>query len=295
MHSKIIKLQQQGMKIARALNERANGLPWVLFNSINKTLLPDTAIMASAIAYISLFSLFPLILLSISLASFSFGSTVNQYETIQQLEFVAPALGQLLGENITQVIRTRGPVTGFALLSLVWSASTIFYTLTHTLNEIWNVEQRHSSWRIRGVAILFVLAFIGPTLFLISLAGSVIANIRFWLPDLILPLGPGISLLMTILLDVSLFMILYMILPHGTSTRREIFPGALGAGLLWEFAKRTFLSFVSTYITITNLVYGTLATIIAFLLWAYISSLIFIFGAYLSVSFWQLNHEPKQV
>ena len=277
------------MQAAQKINERANGFPWVLFNAINKTLLPDTAIMASAIAYISLFSLFPLIILSISLASFSFGSSVNQYETIRQLEFIAPALGQLLGENINQVIRTRGPVTGFALLSLIWSASTIFYTLTHTLNEIWNVEQRHSSWKIRGVAILFVLAFIGPALFLISLAGSVIANIRFWLPDLILPLGPGISLLMTILLDVALFMIVYMILPHGASTWRELLPGSVGAGLLWEFAKRTFLSFVSTYITITNLVYGTLATIIAFLFWAYISSLIFIFGAYLSLSYWQLR------
>ena len=290
----ITGLKQRVVKVAQTVNERANGFPWVLYNTVNKTLMPDTAIMASAIAYISLFSLFPLILLSISLASFSFGfAMMDQHETIKQLEFVAPALGQLLGQNIDQVIRTRGPVTGFALLSLIWSASTIFYTLTHTLNGIWNVEQRHSSWRIRGVAILFVLVFIGPTLFLISLAGSVIANIRFWLPDLILPFGYGISLLLTLLLDVLLFMILYMILPHGSASWREVFPGASGAGLLWEFAKRTFLSFVSTYISITNLVYGTVATIIAFLLWAYISSLIFIFGAYLSVSYWQLKQNPK--
>ena len=290
----ITGLKQRVVKVAQTVNERANGFPWVLYNTVNKTLMPDTAIMASAIAYISLFSLFPLILLSISLASFSFGfAMMDQHETIKQLEFVAPALGQLLGQNIDQVIRTRGPVTGFALLSLIWSASTIFYTLTHTLNGIWNVEQRHSSWRIRGVAILFVLVFIGPTLFLISLAGSVIANIRFWLPDLILPFGYGISLLLTLLLDVLLFMILYMILPHGSASWREVLPGASGAGLLWEFAKRTFLSFISTYISITNLVYGTVATIIAFLLWAYISSLIFIFGAYLSVSYWQLKQNPK--
>lgn len=290
----IAGLKQRVVKAAQTVNERANGFPWVVYNTVNKTLMPDTAIMASAIAYISLFSLFPLILLSISLASFSFGfATMNQHETIKQLEFVAPALGQLLGQNIDQVIRARGPVTGFALLSLIWSASTIFYTLTHTLNGIWNVEQRHSSWRIRGVAILFVLVFIGPTLFLISLAGSVIANIRFWLPDLILPFGYGISLFLTLLLDVLLFMILYMILPHGSASWREVLPGAGGAGLLWEFAKRTFLSFVSTYISITNLVYGTVATIIAFLLWAYISSLIFIFGAYVSVSYWQLKQSPQ--
>jgi membrane protein len=279
----------------RKLNDRTNGWLWVLVNALKETLMPDTAIMASAIAYIALFSLFPLILLSISIASFSFGPSLDQHTTIQQLEFVAPALGQLLGKNIDQIIRARGPVSGFALISLTWSASAIFYTLTHTLNGIWHIKQRRSAWKRRGVAILFVMAFIGPTLFIISLAGSVIANIRFWLPDQIIPLGYGISLFLTTLLDIVLYMAVYMMLPHGASTWREVLPGAIGAGLLWELAKRTFLSFVSTYITITNLVYGTVATIIAFLFWAYISSLIFIFGAYLSVSYWQHKQEAAIV
>jgi membrane protein len=269
------------------LNNSTHGWLWVFANAIKETLMPETAIQASAIAYIALFSLFPLILLSISIASFGFGSSVDEHVTIQRLEFVAPALGQLLGQNIDEIIRARGPVSSFALVSLIWSASTIFYTLTHTLNEIWHVKQRRSSWLTRGAAIVFVFIFVGPTLFLISLAGSVIANIRFWLPDQIIPLGYGINLLLTVVLDIALYMVLYMILPHGTSTWREVVPGAIGAGLLWELAKRTFLSFVSTYITITNLVYGTVATIIAFLFWAYITSLIFIFGAYLSVSYWR--------
>ncbi len=252
--------------------------------------MPDTAIMASAIAYIALFSLFPLILLSISLGSFSLGPEIDQHVVIQRLEFVAPALGQLLGQNIDEIIRARGPVTSFAVLGLAWSASTFFYTLTHTLNQIWKIKPRRPAWKRRGISILFVMLFVGPVLFLISFAGSVIANIRFWLPDQIIPFGVGVSLLLTLLLDVTLFMVLYMILPHGTSSWREVLTGAIGAGILWEFAKKTFLSFVSAYISITNLVYGTVATIIAFLLWAYISSLIFIFGAHLSVS----NSQRKQ-
>jgi uncharacterized BrkB/YihY/UPF0761 family membrane protein len=65
----------------------------------------------------------------------------------------------------------------------------------------------------------------------------------------------------------------------------------VGAGLLWEMAKKTFLAFVSAYISISNLVYGTLAAIIAFLVWAYLGSLILLFGAYLSVSYYQLKHK----
>ena len=84
-----------------------------------------------------------------------------------------------------------------------------------------------------------------------------------------------------------------MLFPHGATTWREVLPGAVGAGILWELAKKAFLSFVATYISISNLVYGSVATIIAFLLWAYISSLIFIFGAYLSVFYWELKQKQK--
>jgi membrane protein len=285
------KMMSAGMNIFHALDDRSNGWLGVLTTALHNTLKPDTSIMASAIAYLSLFSLFPLILLSISIASFGFGPVTDQHIIMQRLEFIAPALPQLLGDNIDHIINARGPVSGAALVSLIWSASSVFYTLNHTLNEIWQVKKTRSFWRRRGLAILFVLAFVGPTLFLFSVAGSVIANLRFWLPNQILPFSTGISLMLTLLLDITLFMVIYMMFPHGSATWREISAGAVGAGLLWEMAKKTFLAFVSAYISISNLVYGTLAAIIAFLVWAYLGSLILLFGAYLSVSYYQLKHK----
>ena len=86
-------------------------------------------------------------------------------------------------------------------------------------------------------------------------------------------------------------MVTYITIPHGTSTWREILPGAIGAGLLWELAKKSFLFFVSSYITVSNLVYGSVAAIIAILTWAYLSGLIFLFGAYISVSYFQLKQQ----
>jgi uncharacterized BrkB/YihY/UPF0761 family membrane protein len=61
----------------------------------------------------------------------------------------------------------------------------------------------------------------------------------------------------------------------------------MGAGLLWELAKKAFLIFVSTYVSISNLVYGSVAGMIAFMVWAYLSGLIFLFGAYLSISYYR--------
>lgn len=288
------KLKQQGIRSAEWINERAGDWLIALASAAKEALKPETAITAAAIAYFSLFSLFPITLLSISIASFRLGPSMDRQLIIQELEFIAPALGQLLGPNIDEIIEARGPVSGIALMGLVWSASTVFYTFTHALNEIWGVKKRRAVWKRRGLAILFVLTLVGPTLFLASFAGSMIAHLRTFLPAPLISMGSGFSLVLAILLDVFLFMALYMMLPHGTSTWREILPGAMGAGFLWELAKKAFLSFVSTYISVSNLVYGSVAAIIAFLAWAYLSGIIFLFGAYLSVSYFQLKQQQKE-
>ena len=180
------------------------------------------------------------------------------------------------------------------MVGLIWSASTVFYTFTHTLNEIWGGKKRRAVWKRRGVSILFVLAFVGPILFLASFAGSLLAHLRDLMPEPLIAMGGSLGLILAILLDIGLFMALYMILPHGASTWHEILPGAIGAGVLWELAKKAFLSFITTYISVSNLVYGSVASIIAFLVWAYLSGLIFLFGAYLSVSYFQLTRQQKE-
>ena len=288
------QLWQRGVGRAQGLNQRTHGWLGVLARAARETLKPDSAITVAAIAYFSLLSLFPIILLSISIASFNLGLLMDQQLIIHELEFIAPALGQLLGQNIDEIIHARGPITGVALVGLIWSASTIFYTLTHALNKIWANKRSRSIWKRRGLAILFVLTLAGPALILASFASSMLANLRTWLPDQIIPVGDGISLTVAILLDVALFLVLYILLPHGSSTWREILPGAIGAGLLWELAKKAFLYFVSTYISISNLVYGSVAAIIAFLVWAYLSGLIFLFGAYLSVFYYQLKQQQRE-
>lgn len=266
----------------------------MLASAAKEALQPDTAITAAAIAYFALLSIFPITLLSISIASISLGPAMDQQIIIQRIEFIAPALRQLLGQNIDEIIKARGPVTAFALVGLIWSASTIFYTFTHILNEIWGLKKQRAVWKRRGLAILFVLVFVGPLLFLASFASSMLAHLRTSLPDQIISMGWGLSLAVAVLLDVALFLALYIMLPHGTSTWREILPGAIGAGVLWEVAKKAFLFFVSSYISVSNLVYGSVAAIIAFLVWAYLSALIFLFGAYLNVSYSKLKQQQKE-
>jgi membrane protein len=286
-------LWQPAIRGAHRLDERTHGWLGMLAGAARETLLPNSTISAAAIAYFAILSLFPLTLLSISIASFYLGTMMDQQLVLQKLEFIAPALGQLLGQNIDEIIRARGPVTIVALLSLVWSASTIFSTLNQTLNGIWANKRSRPVWKQRGLAILIILAFVGPALFLASFAGSLMANLRAWWPVQILPIANAISFVVATVLDIILFMLLYVLLPHGPSTWRDILPGALGAGLLWELAKKAFLLFVSSYISLSNVVYGSVAAIIAFLTWAYLSGLIFLFGAHLSVFYYRLKQQQN--
>ncbi len=291
--SKIGLVWQQGVSSAYQLDKRTHGWPGMLSGAARQALKPDSVITAAAIAYFFIFSLFPLTLLSIAIASFTFGSLVDQHLIVQRLEFIAPALGQLLGKNIDEIIRARGPITIIAMISMVWSASSSFYMLTGTLNGIWGIKRRRPFWKRRGMSVLIVLVLVGPMLFLASLAGSMTSNILTWLPIQINQIVSVIGFILAILLDIGLFMALYLMLPHAASSWREILPGAIGAGILWELAKKAFLLFVSTYISISNLVYGSVAAVIALLTWAYLSGLIFLFGAYLSASYWK--HRQRQL
>ncbi len=291
MVTDVAQLWQQGIRRAHQFDERMHGWLGMLVGAAQQALKPDSALTAAAIAYFAIFSLFPLALLSIGIASFSLGPLMDQQVVVQRLEFIAPALGQLLGKNLDEIVRARGPVTVVALGSLIWSASSMFFVLTGTLTKVWGIERSRPVWKRRGLAILFVLAFIGPILFLASFADSLITNLLTRLPGPIIQIVGGAGLGLAILLNVTLFMVLYLMLPHAASSWREILPGAIVAGLLWELAKRAFLFFISTYISISNLVYGSVAAIIAILTWAYLSSLILLFGAYLSVSYVQKRQQ----
>ncbi|NLF15363.1 MAG: YihY/virulence factor BrkB family protein [Anaerolineaceae bacterium] len=285
---------QQGIRRVRRFDERTHGWLGMLASAAGRTLRSDSTITAAAIAYFALFSLFPLILLSIAIASFTLGPLMDQQLVVEKIEFIAPALGQLLGPNIDEIIRARGPVTVVALVGLVWSASSLFYMLTGSLNQIWAITRRRPVWKRRGLAILFVLVFVGPSLFLASFASGAMANLLTWLPAEATLVADGVSLALAILLDIALFLVLYLTLPHAAAGWREILPGAIGAGLLWELAKKTFLFFVSTYLSVSNLVYGSVTGIIAILTWIYLSGLIFLFGAYLSVSSWQQKQRRQE-
>jgi len=284
---------QHWLARARSLGEH-QGSPWgMLLGVLRQMLQFRTSLWAAAIAYFALLSIFPLTLLSIAVASYSLGPSADLELVIERLEFVAPTLGDLMSENLEGVIRARGSVSLVALLALLWSASAFVRALGGVLRDIWQAEYIRPFWQRNGIALTLILLFAGPILVIALAAGSFFASIGQLLPAELHAIARGITPLLAVLLNVALFWVLYAAMPHGTGTWRELLVGAAAAGLLWEAAKRGFVAFIGTYMSRTNLVYGSVASIIAFLTWSYLSGLILLLGAQLAVA-WHRRRRAMQ-
>ncbi len=257
--------------------------------AVRATLAPESNLIGTSIGYYTLFSLFPLTLLVVAIASLWVDPLLAESEIVQRMEFVAPALGELLGANLERIVAARGSVTSFATLMLLWSGSNIFNVLTRAIDKIWgaDIEQRGAVWRHRGLGILMVLGFTAVVLVALLAEGVLLTIWSSMLPPEMDGLRPLTNRLWAVSVSVAVFGLLYYFLPHVKFAWREVLPGAILAGLLWDGAKRLFLAFVGTYLSRSNLVYGSVAAITAFMTWAYLSSIIFLFGGHLNVLYYR--------
>jgi membrane protein len=289
----MLEWRKQGERLWHLGSERlgwlgAYGRDWLFVtgHALQQTFGGETSMIASSIGYYTLMSLFPLILLTVAISSLWVDVNVTESELMKPLEFLAPGATELLGQNIESVVRARAPITGVAILLLLWSASNIFKALTHSQDFVWKVDLpwSQSTWRHRGLAMLLVL-FTSIFVLMASLySGPMVAILNSLYPEVLRPYRPYTTELWTMVVGITLFAILYRFLPHRKLSWRDVLPGAVVAGVVWEIVKRSFLSIIDVYLSRTNLIYGSLTTIIAFLTWTYVTSFIFLFGAYLNVA-----------
>lgn len=273
------------------INQAASGLsPWLrrwsgfVWQSIQDAFAPESQLIASSIGYFTLFSLFPLALLVVAIASNWLDPIMAETRIVAEMEFIVPGLESMLGENLQNLVRARGPITGVAALMLVWSASSVFNVITRAMDRIWgaDINHRRSMWRHRTLAVVMVLIITMLLLVASTIEGTLLTIFNSLLPAGLSGVGPFTTRFWAVSLNVVLFTLLYYFIPHVKVGWREVLPGAILAGILWQLAKQIFIYFVAIYLSRSNLIYGSVGTIIAFLTWTYISSLILLFGAYLN-------------
>ena len=287
--------QERWLRSVHAVNRTSRGYLGLVVSTLRSTFSAQCSLIAASVSYFTLLSLFPLTLITVAIASIWLEPQLAEAEIVRQLEFLVPGLQHLLGENIEAVVKARGPITGFALLALTWSASHIFQVLNNGLNQIWEVDESRPVWRHRGISILFALLLSSLMLLAMGVQG-VLTELQSTIQ------WPQVPLYLRLMghdalsagMSILAFACLYYLLPHRRQRWREVLPGAVLSGLLWEFAKQAFLEIVTVYLSRTNLVYGSVATIIAFMTWTYFSAIIFLMGAYLNVNYQRLRARGRK-
>lgn len=270
-------------------------LPYYLWRAVLNFSHSGTR-QAAALAYYAIFSIFPLSLLLAILVSSLLGPVAAQEQIASALSFfVPPETVQLLLKNVTEAMQQGSSFTLVALAGLVWSALGLFSNITFSLDVIFMVPARRSLWRQRLVALLMtlILVVLVTASFLTSAAlrlisASLLGQTSNWLTvgTIFLPFG----------LNMVIFALLFRYVPSRRVHWDAVWTAAIFGAAGWELAKAGFLWYTSR-IANFQFIYGSIATVIVLLLWAYLIAAIFLLSAELcaQINEWFVMREEREL
>lgn len=268
-----------------------NGRWWrgreVIRESLVSFLREDSLMVSASIAYHSLLAIFPLLLLLLGLSGIYIGRFALAGRLTQVLERYLPIRTEFLLRNLVGISRAYGRIGLASFLLLLWSSSGVFLPIEKALNRAWQVEQGRSWWRSRLLALEMALT-LG---FLILISTAVVGfntylhnALRHAVPRTALPLAEFAYHLLiaaaTFGITLSMFIVLFERLPNRPMRFRQVFPSALFTALFWEAARSLFTLLLPRFNY--RQIYGSIGVIVALMTWAYISSVVMLFGAQVS-------------
>ena len=240
----------------------------------------------AALAYYTVFSLAPLLILAISIAGLFFGEEAARGEIVAQMRELLGSDGaravQAVIENAAQPgAGIRATIVG--LVTLLIGATTALAELKDDLDEIWDAppERIRGFWylvrkRLLSVGMILALGF----LLLVSLVLSAVtaALSRFWgVDDATSFLLQFLNFAFSFVLVTALFAMIYKILPAVRIAWRDVIIGAVITALLFSIGKMAIGLYLGNSAIAST--YGAAGSIVLILVWVYYSAQIFLLGA----------------
>ena len=259
----------------------------------------DAGMRAAALAYYALLSLFPLLLLLMNVLN-QWLTTGQAIEAVLALvRRVTPIVPPEVSTTLRNVLAARGATNVVATVALAWSASNLFAAMTSALDRFWSGDTGRAFWEHRLLSLGLVAGVI--LMFLLSSLLGLMLSILPRLMALLLPIRtellwwgwrylPPLLMLAT---DVVLYALLYRFIPSRTAPWPAVWAGAICAGLGWNVMKIAFGWYVSRFARY-GLIYGTLASLVAFLVWVYLSGLVLLLGAALGAAWAEAWSEDEE-
>jgi len=244
--------------------------------------------LAGAIAFFTLFSLAPLMIILVTVAGVVLGEEAARGELTAQIQ-------TLVGRQAAEAVETavaRSTIERSGLLptllgvgALIFGATTVFGQVQAALNRLWDVMARPSRTGVRSflrtrlisLGLVLIMGFLLLVSFALTLAvAAVVRYASEWVPvpDALAWLA---DLTLSLVVVTLLFALIFKVLPDVHLGWSDMWRGAFVASTLFAVGQYG----ISFYLTRTapDSAYGTAGSLVILLMWVYYSSLILLFGA----------------
>ena len=240
----------------------------------------------AALAFYTVFSLAPVLILSIAIAGFVFGEAAARGEIVGQIgDLVGPQGAQLVQSVLQNASR---PGAGFiatvvSIVTLILGANTALAELKTGLDQTWNVppEKRSGFWysvrtRLLSVGLILSLGF----LLLVSLviSAALTALEKFSSGEMLInTVLTWINFLFAFVLVTTLFATIYKVLPSVKIAWRDVTIGSLVTAVLFTAGKFAIGAYIGNSGVASS--YGAAGSVVLILIWVYYSAQILLYGA----------------
>lgn len=283
----------------RRIKKKAEEQLDIPINTITSFTQARAPMAAASMAYYAIFSLFPLLLLLIVGGSYFIDSQQVYENVLRFIHEVLPVSPLWIDDVLRQVLSTRGRVGIISILTLLWSASAFFTSLVYNIDLAWPDAKQRNYLEKRLIGILMIVAF--TVLLVASMVFEWAANlipVEDWVVTTIgdMDLLRMFSSLISFLMSFLLFLALYYWVPNTSVSFSASFWGALLVSVAWKVVTEFFNWYLRSGLGDFTVVYGSLATIITFLLMVYLASWIILFGAHLcaAIDLWEEMQKRTQ-
>ena len=273
------ELRFSGLAAWRALVELVNG------NDLTH---------AASIAYYALLSLFPFLLLVISMLG---SVTADEGDRLAVLTFVFqyfPTQIDFIARQLDAFREAPLRIGVAGALALIWASLGVFGAVTAAVNEAWGVEKQRSFLKHRMVSFLMLVAAGGATILGLLLVSAIRVAGASWFGVLLVSYDWLRALqtftaqyLATIILIGGVGLVFYYI-PNAKTRFRDVWVGAILTGVLWRAAFDGFAWYVAANSRLTQ-IQGSIATVVVFLLWIYVSAVILMYGVEFTAAYARLR------
>jgi len=259
----------------------------ILVNSFKNFGDDKIAKYSASLAYTTIFSMGPLLIVLIFLCGIFFGQDATEGKVYGQLQqFVGKDAASQL-QTIIQNASLSGKGTIAAIIGVVTlliGSTAVFAEIQDSINSSWGLKAKPKKglWKIlRNRFLSFSLVVSLGFLLLVSLAVTTVVEglsgrLKASLPDVTVIVFYILNLLLTFVITTVLFALIFKVLPDAKTRWKDILPGAIASSVLFMIGKFV----ISFYIGKSHVgsTYGAAGSLVILLLWVYYSAIILYLG-----------------